>query len=141
MFEHLGLQLSSNNCRRQHLRPSLNVCYINSKVKKLQSIDVFTATCIDWHSENSKNDKKRVILASITSPNRLCAAGAIWNHTQRDRSRGVVTPTPPRIPVRCNFLTLITCRQCIASVDLKVGHRGEPQRSLLVRYDIVDLWT
>ena len=38
-------------------------------LKKLQINQVLTATCIEWHIENSKNDKN-VILASITSPKR-----------------------------------------------------------------------
>jgi len=42
-------------------------------VKKLQFIQVLTATCIEWHIENSKYDKK-VILAIITSPKRQCDA-------------------------------------------------------------------
>ena len=42
-------------------------------VKKLQFNQVLTATCIEWHIENSKNDKK-VILAIITSPKRQCDA-------------------------------------------------------------------
>jgi len=45
--------------------------YIN--VKKLQFNQVLTATCIEWHIENSKNDKK-VILAIIISPKRQCDA-------------------------------------------------------------------
>jgi len=42
-------------------------------VKKLQFNQVLTATCIEWHIENSKNDKK-VILAIITSAKRQCDA-------------------------------------------------------------------
>ena len=33
----------------------------NINVKKLQFNQVLTATCIEWHIENSKNDKKRDI--------------------------------------------------------------------------------
>ena len=40
-------------------------------VKKLQFNH--KATPIDWHIENSKNDKE-VILATITSPKHQCAA-------------------------------------------------------------------
>ena len=47
------------------------IVYIS--VKKLQFNQVLTATCIEWHIENSKNDKK-VILASTTSPKRQCDA-------------------------------------------------------------------
>ena len=47
---------------------------INSiNVKTLQFNHVLTATCIDLHIENSKNDKK-VILATITSTKCQCAA-------------------------------------------------------------------
>ena len=42
-------------------------------IKKLQFIQVLTASCIDLHIENSKNDKK-VILTTITSPKRQCDA-------------------------------------------------------------------
>ena len=42
-------------------------------IKKLQFIQVLTASCIDLHIENSKNDKK-VILTTITSPMRQCDA-------------------------------------------------------------------
>ena len=41
--------------------------------KELQFIQVLTASCIDLHIENSKNDKK-VILTTITSPKRQCDA-------------------------------------------------------------------
>ena len=43
-----------------------------SLCNKLQFDQVLTATYIDCHIENSKNDKK-VILAIITSPKRQCA--------------------------------------------------------------------
>ena len=46
---------------------------ITINIKKLQFIQVLTASCIDLHIENSKNDKK-VILTTITSPKRQCDA-------------------------------------------------------------------
>ena len=52
-------------------RPIVAVLYIN--IKKLQFIQVLTASCIDLHVENSKNDKK-VILTTITSPKPQCDA-------------------------------------------------------------------
>ena len=52
----------------------VNVCLlVLINVKKLQFNQVLTATCIEWHIENSKNDKK-VILAIITSLKRQCDA-------------------------------------------------------------------
>ena len=33
-------------------------------LKKLQYNQVLTATCIDWHIENSKNDKKVILLSN-----------------------------------------------------------------------------
>jgi len=52
---------------------SLNGTLLMINVKKLQFNQVLTATCIERHIENSKNDKK-VILAIITSPKRQCDA-------------------------------------------------------------------
>ena len=53
------------------LSPTMTkLCHIN--VKKLKFNHVLTTTCIDWHIENSKNDKK-VILATITSTKFQCA--------------------------------------------------------------------
>ena len=46
--------------------------YLQINVKKLQFNHVLTTTCIDSHTENSKNDKK-VILATITSTKCQCA--------------------------------------------------------------------
>jgi len=51
----------------------LGLLYIIINIKKLQFIQVLTASCIDLHIENSKNDKK-VILTTITSPKRQCDA-------------------------------------------------------------------
>ena len=47
--------------------------YLSINIKKLQFIQVLTASCINLHIENSKNDKK-VILTTITSPKRQCDA-------------------------------------------------------------------
>ena len=49
------------------------IALIEINIKKLQFIQVLTASCIDLHIENSKNDKK-VILTTITSPKRQCDA-------------------------------------------------------------------
>ena len=57
--------------RQEQDTPNLDYKVIN--VKTLQFNQVLTATCIEWHIENSKNDKK-VILAIITSPKRQCDA-------------------------------------------------------------------
>ena len=43
------------------------------KKKLFKFNQVLTATRIEWHIENSKNDKK-VVLAIITSPKRQCDA-------------------------------------------------------------------
>ena len=56
-----------------HYGPKIHPFIIAINIKKLQFIQVLTASCIDLHTENSKNDKK-VILTTITSPKRQCDA-------------------------------------------------------------------
>jgi len=44
--------------------------YILINVKKLQFIHVLTTTCIDWHIENSKNDKMVILVSSTLTLSR-----------------------------------------------------------------------
>ena len=54
-------------------------CYWQHKCTKQHFIHLLTATCNDWHIENSKNHKK-VISVTTTSSNCQCAVAVSYTH-------------------------------------------------------------
>jgi len=70
LVRHFGVEYPKNGWR---YTLGHNGAQQHISVKKLQFNHVLTATCIDLHIENSKNDKQ-VILATIISTKCQCAA-------------------------------------------------------------------
>jgi len=84
----------------------VTACY--NKCTKHQFIHLLTATCNEWHIENSKNHKK-VISLTITSPNCQCAVVWLRALGNEDQCRPMGRKALEELYVFLNLLHALFC--------------------------------